>query len=153
MNTGNFCYGIQNFQSLRYFFLIPITDFSIRHNRFVQTAVQSKSRVHLHFLYPWLSDPYVHLCRVQTKYQYKVALLKNWGMKLARYGIIPYLCNEDSVANDYRFLARRRGSILRPLWLYIYGELKPKSLYYFSFKKCVLMAESDVTLTLGGGDI
>ncbi len=25
-------------------------------------------------------------------------------MKLARYGIIPYLCNEDSVANDYRFL-------------------------------------------------
>ena len=74
-------------------------------------------------------------------------------MKLARYGIIPYLCNEDSVANDYRFLARRRGSILLFLCLYIYGVLKPKSLYYFSFKKCVLMAESDVTLTLGGGDI
>lgn len=35
----------------------------------------------------------------------------------------------------------------------ISGELKPRSLYYFSFKKCVLMAEPDVTLTLGGGDI
>lgn len=35
----------------------------------------------------------------------------------------------------------------------ISGELKPKSLYYFSFKKCVLMAEPDITLTLGGGDI
>ena len=35
----------------------------------------------------------------------------------------------------------------------ISGELKPKSLYYFSFKKCVLMAETDITLTLGGGDI
>ena len=35
----------------------------------------------------------------------------------------------------------------------ISGELKPKSLYYFSFKKCVLTAEPDITLTLGGGDI
>lgn len=35
----------------------------------------------------------------------------------------------------------------------ISGELKPKSLYYFSFKKCVLMAEPDVTFTLGGGNI
>lgn len=35
----------------------------------------------------------------------------------------------------------------------ISGELKPKSLYYFSFKKSDLMAEPDVTLTLGGGDI
>lgn len=35
----------------------------------------------------------------------------------------------------------------------ISGELKSKSLYYFSFKKCVLMAEPDITLTLGGGDI
>lgn len=35
----------------------------------------------------------------------------------------------------------------------ISGELKPRSLYYFSFKKCVLMAEPNVTLTLGGGDI
>ena len=43
MNTGNFSYERQNFLSLRYFFLIPITDFSIRHNRFVQTAVQSKT--------------------------------------------------------------------------------------------------------------
>lgn len=35
----------------------------------------------------------------------------------------------------------------------ISGELKPRSLYYFSFKKSDLMAEPDVTLTLGGGDI
>lgn len=35
----------------------------------------------------------------------------------------------------------------------ISGELKPNSLYYFSFRKCVLMAEHDVTLTLGDGDI
>lgn len=35
----------------------------------------------------------------------------------------------------------------------ISGELKPRSLYYFSFKKCVLITEPDVTLTLGGGDI
>jgi hypothetical protein len=35
----------------------------------------------------------------------------------------------------------------------ISGELKPKSLYYFSFKKSDLMAQPDVTLTLGGGDI
>lgn len=35
----------------------------------------------------------------------------------------------------------------------ISGELKPRSLYYFSFKKSVLMTEPDVTLTLGGGDI
>ena len=35
----------------------------------------------------------------------------------------------------------------------ISGELKPRSLYYFSFKKSDLMAQSDVTLTLGGGDI
>lgn len=35
----------------------------------------------------------------------------------------------------------------------ISGELKPRSLYYFSFKKSDLMAQPDVTLTLGGGDI
>ena len=35
----------------------------------------------------------------------------------------------------------------------ISGELKPNSLYYFSFRKCVLMAEHNVTLTLGDGDI
>lgn len=35
----------------------------------------------------------------------------------------------------------------------ISGELKPKSLYYFSFKKNDLMAEPDITLTLGGGNI
>lgn len=35
----------------------------------------------------------------------------------------------------------------------ISGELKPRSLYYFSFKKSDLMAEPDVALTLGGGDV
>lgn len=35
----------------------------------------------------------------------------------------------------------------------ISGVLKPRSLYYFSFNKSDLMAEPDVTLTLGGGDI
>lgn len=35
----------------------------------------------------------------------------------------------------------------------ISGELKPRSLYYFSFKKSDLMADPDVTLTLGGGDV
>lgn len=35
----------------------------------------------------------------------------------------------------------------------IRGELKPRSLYYFSFKKNDLITEPDVTLTLGGGDI
>lgn len=35
----------------------------------------------------------------------------------------------------------------------ISGELKPRSLYYFSFKKSDLMAEPDVTFTLGGGDV
>ena len=33
-------------------------------------------------------------------------------MKLVRYGIIPYLCNEDSVANDYRFLDTRELFII-----------------------------------------
>lgn len=35
----------------------------------------------------------------------------------------------------------------------ISGVLKPRSLYYFSFKKSDLRANPDVTLTLGGGDI
>lgn len=35
----------------------------------------------------------------------------------------------------------------------ISGELKPRSLYYCSFKKCDLKAYPDVTLTLGGGDV
>lgn len=35
----------------------------------------------------------------------------------------------------------------------ISGELKPRSLYYFSFKVCDLTTPPDVVLTLGGGDI
>lgn len=35
----------------------------------------------------------------------------------------------------------------------ISGELKPRLLYYFSFKKSDLMAEPDVALTLGGGNV
>ena len=35
----------------------------------------------------------------------------------------------------------------------ISGELKPRSLYYFSFKVRDLTTPPDVVLTLGGGDI
>lgn len=35
----------------------------------------------------------------------------------------------------------------------ISGELKPRSLYYYSFKSSDLKPDPDVILTLGGGDI